>query len=77
VVLAERRLTGRFETIDPNGRLMLRMADGEQEVVTAGDVFPLSTSEKPVSASARAEPVCLESKENERGKAPAIPARKV
>jgi hypothetical protein len=53
------------------------MADGEQEVVTAGDVFPLSTSEKAVSASTRAEPVYRTSMENERGEAPAIQARKV
>jgi BirA family transcriptional regulator, biotin operon repressor / biotin---[acetyl-CoA-carboxylase] ligase len=40
VRLAERETTGRFETIDDAGRLVLRTAKGEVEAVAAGDVFP-------------------------------------
>ena len=40
VRLAEREMTGRFETIDDAGRLVLRTAKGEVEAVAAGDVFP-------------------------------------
>jgi BirA family biotin operon repressor/biotin-[acetyl-CoA-carboxylase] ligase len=40
VRLAERETTGRFETIDDAGRLVLRTARGEVETVAAGDVFP-------------------------------------
>jgi BirA family transcriptional regulator, biotin operon repressor / biotin---[acetyl-CoA-carboxylase] ligase len=40
VRLAERETTGRFETIDDAGRLVLRTASGEAEAVAAGDVFP-------------------------------------
>jgi len=41
VRLAERETTGRFETIDDAGRLMLRIENGELEVIAAGEVFPL------------------------------------
>lgn len=40
VRLAERETTGRFETIDDAGRLVLRTMSGEVEAVAAGDVFP-------------------------------------
>src|SRR5258708_2002086 len=40
VRLAERETTGRFETIDDAGRLVLRTPSGEAEAVAAGDVFP-------------------------------------
>jgi BirA family transcriptional regulator, biotin operon repressor / biotin---[acetyl-CoA-carboxylase] ligase len=40
VRLPERETTGRFETIDDAGRLMLRTAQGEVEAVAAGEVFP-------------------------------------
>src|SRR6266478_3802111 len=40
VRLPERETTGRFETIDEAGRLVLRTARGEVETVAAGDVFP-------------------------------------
>jgi BirA family transcriptional regulator, biotin operon repressor / biotin---[acetyl-CoA-carboxylase] ligase len=40
VRLAERETTGRFETIDDAGRLVLRTTTGEIEAVAAGDVFP-------------------------------------
>jgi len=41
VRLAERETTGRFETIDDSGRLMMITPKGEVEAVAAGDVFPL------------------------------------
>jgi BirA family biotin operon repressor/biotin-[acetyl-CoA-carboxylase] ligase len=39
VRLAECELTGRFETLDERGRLIVRLADGTAEAVTAGEVF--------------------------------------
>jgi BirA family transcriptional regulator, biotin operon repressor / biotin---[acetyl-CoA-carboxylase] ligase len=39
VRLAEREFSGRFETLDDAGRLLLRLPDGSLEVVTGGDVF--------------------------------------
>ncbi|MCZ7656996.1 MAG: biotin--[acetyl-CoA-carboxylase] ligase [Xanthobacteraceae bacterium] len=42
VQLPDRELTGRFETLDEGGRLMLRLASGETEAVTAGEVFSLA-----------------------------------
>ena len=39
VRLAERELSGRFESLDAAGRLLLRLPDGSLEVVTGGDVF--------------------------------------
>jgi BirA family transcriptional regulator, biotin operon repressor / biotin---[acetyl-CoA-carboxylase] ligase len=41
VRLPGRELTGRFETLDPNGRLMLRLSGGGIEAVSAGEVFGL------------------------------------
>ena len=40
VATAEGERTGRFETVDEAGRLVLRRADGMTETVTAGDVLP-------------------------------------
>ncbi len=39
VRLAEREMTGRFETLDERGRLIVRLPDGTAEAVTAGEVF--------------------------------------
>jgi BirA family biotin operon repressor/biotin-[acetyl-CoA-carboxylase] ligase len=39
VKLNDEELSGQFETIDQNGRLVLRLADGTIEAITAGDVF--------------------------------------
>jgi BirA family biotin operon repressor/biotin-[acetyl-CoA-carboxylase] ligase len=39
--LPDRELSGVFEAIDEAGRLVLRLADGRREVVTAGEVFPV------------------------------------
>jgi BirA family transcriptional regulator, biotin operon repressor / biotin---[acetyl-CoA-carboxylase] ligase len=40
VMLPGRETTGCFETIDDEGRLVLRTAGGEVEAIAAGDVFP-------------------------------------
>jgi BirA family biotin operon repressor/biotin-[acetyl-CoA-carboxylase] ligase len=37
--LPERTLVGRFEALDENGGLLLRLADGSIETIVAGDVF--------------------------------------
>jgi BirA family biotin operon repressor/biotin-[acetyl-CoA-carboxylase] ligase len=39
VRLPDRELTGQFETLDPSGRLMLRLPGGAVEAITAGEVF--------------------------------------
>jgi biotin-(acetyl-CoA carboxylase) ligase len=39
--LPDREMSGVFEAIDEGGRLILRLADGWCEVVTAGEVFPV------------------------------------
>jgi len=39
VRLADRQLTGTFETLDPLGRLMLRLPGGTLEAITVGEVF--------------------------------------
>jgi BirA family biotin operon repressor/biotin-[acetyl-CoA-carboxylase] ligase len=39
VRLADRELSGTFETLDPIGRLMLRLPAGNLETITVGDVF--------------------------------------
>jgi len=41
VRLAEREMTGCFETIDGAGRLMLRIRNGGLEAIAAGELFPL------------------------------------
>lgn len=45
VQLSERQLEGRFQTLDPSGRLVLRLADGSVEIITVGDVFPIEEKE--------------------------------
>lgn len=40
VRLSERETTGRFETIDDGGRLLLRRETGGVEAIAAGEVFP-------------------------------------
>jgi BirA family biotin operon repressor/biotin-[acetyl-CoA-carboxylase] ligase len=39
VRLSDRELTGIFETLDPAGRLMLRLPGGAVEAITAGEIF--------------------------------------
>ena len=41
--------TGRFSGVDASGRLMLGLSSGQTELISAGDVFPLS--EQPASAA--------------------------
>ena len=43
VRLPGRELSGRFEALDERGRLLLRLADGSVQTITAGDVFPIPT----------------------------------
>jgi BirA family transcriptional regulator, biotin operon repressor / biotin---[acetyl-CoA-carboxylase] ligase len=42
VRLPGRELFGRFETLDERGRLLLRLADGAVQTITAGEVFPVA-----------------------------------
>jgi len=44
VRLPGRELMGRFEALDQRGRLLLRLADGTLETITAGEVFPLANA---------------------------------
>jgi BirA family biotin operon repressor/biotin-[acetyl-CoA-carboxylase] ligase len=44
VRLLNHELVGRFEALDERGRLLLRLADGTLQTITAGDVFPVATS---------------------------------
>jgi BirA family transcriptional regulator, biotin operon repressor / biotin---[acetyl-CoA-carboxylase] ligase len=46
--LGTRELTGRFEGLDEEGRLLLRRADGTLETIAAGEVFPVASSAVPV-----------------------------
>jgi BirA family biotin operon repressor/biotin-[acetyl-CoA-carboxylase] ligase len=39
VRLADRELSGKFETLDRTGRLMLRLPAGNLEAITVGEVF--------------------------------------
>jgi BirA family transcriptional regulator, biotin operon repressor / biotin---[acetyl-CoA-carboxylase] ligase len=39
--LPDGMLEGRFETIDSTGRMVLRLADGSSQAVTAGEVLPM------------------------------------
>jgi len=39
--LAGRDLSGHFEGLDEAGRLVLRLADGTLQTITAGDIFPV------------------------------------
>lgn len=42
VRLPGNELAGRFEALDDRGRLLLRLADGSLQAITAGDVFPVA-----------------------------------
>jgi BirA family biotin operon repressor/biotin-[acetyl-CoA-carboxylase] ligase len=39
VRLADRELSGRFETLDPDGNMILRLPDGRAVAITAGDIL--------------------------------------
>jgi BirA family biotin operon repressor/biotin-[acetyl-CoA-carboxylase] ligase len=44
VRLESREFSGRFETIDADGHLLVTLDDGGREAVAAGDVFPLGAA---------------------------------
>ncbi len=44
VAFAGGEAVGRFETLDPTGRLILVRRNGTREIVTAGDIFPAAAS---------------------------------
>lgn len=44
VRLPNREFVGRAEALDERGRLLLRLADGTLQTITAGDVFPVAAS---------------------------------
>jgi BirA family biotin operon repressor/biotin-[acetyl-CoA-carboxylase] ligase len=44
VRLPGREFGGRFEALDERGRLLLRLADGTMQTITAGDVFPVGAA---------------------------------
>jgi BirA family transcriptional regulator, biotin operon repressor / biotin---[acetyl-CoA-carboxylase] ligase len=46
VRLPGRELFGRGEALDERGRLILRLADGTLQTITAGDVFPVAAAER-------------------------------
>jgi BirA family biotin operon repressor/biotin-[acetyl-CoA-carboxylase] ligase len=48
VRLGARDLSGRFETLDEAGRLMLRLADGSLETIAAGEIYPVEPAATPV-----------------------------
>jgi BirA family transcriptional regulator, biotin operon repressor / biotin---[acetyl-CoA-carboxylase] ligase len=44
VRLADKKVAGTFEAIDPSGALVLLLRDGTRETIAAGDVFPLTAA---------------------------------
>ena len=44
VRLPNREFSGHAEALDEHGRLLLRLADGTLQTITAGDVFPVAAS---------------------------------
>jgi BirA family biotin operon repressor/biotin-[acetyl-CoA-carboxylase] ligase len=46
--LGTREPTGRFEAIDEDGHLRLRLSDGAIETIAAGEVFPIASAATPV-----------------------------
>jgi BirA family biotin operon repressor/biotin-[acetyl-CoA-carboxylase] ligase len=51
VRLADREVTGRFDTLDLSGRLILSRSDGSLETIAAGDVFPFERADNTGDAS--------------------------
>jgi BirA family biotin operon repressor/biotin-[acetyl-CoA-carboxylase] ligase len=49
VRLPDREITGRGEALDERGRLLIRLADGSVQAITAGDVFPVPTAPSPAA----------------------------
>lgn len=52
VKLPDREYFGRCEALDERGHLLLRLADGNLQTITAGDVFPVA-GERPARVAAR------------------------
>ncbi|HVY59076.1 MAG TPA: biotin--[acetyl-CoA-carboxylase] ligase [Xanthobacteraceae bacterium] len=52
VRLTGREIAGRFEALDPLGRLVVRLADGTAEIVAAGEVFAFGPAERPARVPA-------------------------
>ncbi|HEX2655339.1 MAG TPA: biotin--[acetyl-CoA-carboxylase] ligase, partial [Xanthobacteraceae bacterium] len=55
VALMEGMSEGKFETVDEDGRLVLRVADGQIQLVAAGDVFPIASMKQSGSAKGSRE----------------------
>ena len=53
IALPDGERSGRFETVDARGRLVLRLPDGTIETITAGDVSALTPERTPVAAAGR------------------------
>jgi BirA family biotin operon repressor/biotin-[acetyl-CoA-carboxylase] ligase len=51
VRLAGHEILGRCEAIDERGRLLLRLADGSLQTITAGDVFPVAANAYPARSA--------------------------
>jgi BirA family transcriptional regulator, biotin operon repressor / biotin---[acetyl-CoA-carboxylase] ligase len=47
VRLPGHELNGYFEGLDDSGQLLLRLADGKLQTITAGDIFPLAETGEP------------------------------
>jgi BirA family transcriptional regulator, biotin operon repressor / biotin---[acetyl-CoA-carboxylase] ligase len=57
ITLGGREIEGRFETLDAAGRLVLRLDGGGSELVTAGDMFPISPAASHRAAGRQSEPL--------------------
>jgi BirA family biotin operon repressor/biotin-[acetyl-CoA-carboxylase] ligase len=53
VRVTERELTGCFTALDAHGRLLLTLSNGDVEIISAGDVFPLGTPNRASEAQAQ------------------------
>jgi BirA family transcriptional regulator, biotin operon repressor / biotin---[acetyl-CoA-carboxylase] ligase len=53
IALPDGERSGRFETVDARGRLVLRLPDGAIETITAGDVSALTPERTRVAAAGR------------------------
>jgi BirA family biotin operon repressor/biotin-[acetyl-CoA-carboxylase] ligase len=56
VRLNGRDLSGHFEGLDDGGRLILRLADGKLQTITAGEVFPVAERASVVSLLHKSRP---------------------
>jgi BirA family transcriptional regulator, biotin operon repressor / biotin---[acetyl-CoA-carboxylase] ligase len=51
IALPDGERSGRFETVDAHGRLVLRLPDGSSETISAGDVFVLGAARARLTAA--------------------------